>query len=324
MWALQRIVLIIGAVIIIAAGAYLGLVRPDLIGLGGEDAMQTDMSDADNAAAEGVAISNEPTFDIVRISEDATAVIAGRALPGSTVAVLRDGKAIGSAVANDRGEWVLTLDQPMPTGAAKLTLEAKAPDGTVYTSSQNVVIAIPDGAGRALAVLMKPGDKSSVLQGVAPGDDRVLTVDTIDYDDKGNVIFAGRALPGHEVRLYLNNTLVGRVEPDEAGTWRLVPDVEIDPGKYELRADQVDKAGKVTARIAIPFLREEPSRLVFSEGQVVVQPGNSLWRIANHVYGSGFQYTLIYEANDDQIRDPDLIYPGQMFALPGANPKSAR
>ncbi len=56
----------------------------------------------------------------------------------------------------------------------------------------------------------------------------------------------------------------------------------------------------------------------------MVQPGNSLWRIANHVYGSGFQYTLIYEANDDQIRDPDLIYPGQMFALPGAENTKTR
>ncbi|MEN8722742.1 MAG: Ig-like domain-containing protein [Alphaproteobacteria bacterium] len=318
---MQRLVLIIGAVIIIAAAAYLGLVRPDLIGLGGDDAAQSENAETGDAVDADEAPGDEPVFDIVRISADATAVIAGRALPGSTVTVMRDGASIGEVVANDRGEWVLTLDQPMPSGAAKLTLVAKTPEGETFTSDGTVVIAIPDGAGRALAVLMTPGDKSVVLQGVAPGDDRVLTVDTIDYDDKGNVIFAGRALPDHEVRVYLNNTLVGRVDPNEAGTWRLVPDVEIDPGKYELRADQVDKAGKVTARIAIPFLREEPSRLVFNDGQVVVQPGNSLWRIASHVYGSGFQYSLIYEANDDQIRDPDLIYPGQMFALPGADPK---
>ncbi|MEL7488070.1 MAG: LysM peptidoglycan-binding domain-containing protein, partial [Pseudomonadota bacterium] len=48
----------------------------------------------------------------------------------------------------------------------------------------------------------------------------------------------------------------------------------------------------------------------------IVQPGNSLWRIARRAYGSGFQYTVIYEANADQIRDPDLIYPGQIFEVP--------
>ncbi|MEP1031097.1 MAG: LysM peptidoglycan-binding domain-containing protein, partial [Alphaproteobacteria bacterium] len=52
-------------------------------------------------------------------------------------------------------------------------------------------------------------------------------------------------------------------------------------------------------------------------GQVViVQPGNSLWRIARRVYGEGVQYTIIYRANKQQIGDPDLIYPGQVFQVP--------
>jgi nucleoid-associated protein YgaU len=49
---------------------------------------------------------------------------------------------------------------------------------------------------------------------------------------------------------------------------------------------------------------------------VVVQPGESLWRIARHAYGQGIRYTVIFAANHDQIRDPDLIYPGQAFAVP--------
>ncbi|HCR67353.1 MAG TPA: hypothetical protein DIW38_12725, partial [Oceanicaulis sp.] len=51
-------------------------------------------------------------------------------------------------------------------------------------------------------------------------------------------------------------------------------------------------------------------------GRVIVQPGNSLWRIARRLYGEGLQYTVIYEANRDQIRDPNLIYPGQVFSAP--------
>ena len=49
---------------------------------------------------------------------------------------------------------------------------------------------------------------------------------------------------------------------------------------------------------------------------VIINPGNSLWRIAARGYGSGFRYTEIYKANLDQIRDPALIYPGQVFKLP--------
>jgi nucleoid-associated protein YgaU len=55
-------------------------------------------------------------------------------------------------------------------------------------------------------------------------------------------------------------------------------------------------------------------------GQVVIQPGNNLWRISRVIYGRGVQYTVIYEANRDHIRDPDLIYPGQIFATPGVRP----
>jgi nucleoid-associated protein YgaU len=44
--------------------------------------------------------------------------------------------------------------------------------------------------------------------------------------------------------------------------------------------------------------------------------GDSLWRISRKVFGHGIRYTLIYEANASQIRDPSLIYPGQVFVLP--------
>ena len=49
---------------------------------------------------------------------------------------------------------------------------------------------------------------------------------------------------------------------------------------------------------------------------VTVQPGYSLWRIARENYGEGVLYVQVYEANRDKIRDPDLIYPGQIFTVP--------
>lgn len=54
------------------------------------------------------------------------------------------------------------------------------------------------------------------------------------------------------------------------------------------------------------------------EGQryVVIQPGDYLWKIARRTYGQGIRYLTIFEANREQIRDPDLIYPGQVFVLP--------
>ena len=47
-----------------------------------------------------------------------------------------------------------------------------------------------------------------------------------------------------------------------------------------------------------------------------MQPGNNLWTIARGRYGAGGEYTRIYTANRDLIRNPDLIYPGQIFRMP--------
>jgi nucleoid-associated protein YgaU len=44
--------------------------------------------------------------------------------------------------------------------------------------------------------------------------------------------------------------------------------------------------------------------------------GDSLWRISRKVFGRGIRYTWIYAANSSQIRNPNLIYPGQLFVLP--------
>lgn len=49
---------------------------------------------------------------------------------------------------------------------------------------------------------------------------------------------------------------------------------------------------------------------------ITVQPGNTLWGIASDTYGDGFLYARVFNANVAQIRDPDLIYPGQVFELP--------
>ena len=78
-------------------------------------------------------------------------------------------------------------------------------------------------------------------------------------------------------------------------------------------------SGQVVARIELPFIRAVPIMGLPKDSVVIIQPGNNLWRIASRVYGSGFRYTEIYQANSDQIRDPDLIYPGQVFGLPTVN-----
>jgi nucleoid-associated protein YgaU len=69
---------------------------------------------------------------------------------------------------------------------------------------------------------------------------------------------------------------------------------------------------------------EQAAKVVESDkprsGKVVIQPGNNLWKLSRVIYGRGINFTVIYQANKDQIRNPNRIYPGQIFAIPGAMP----
>ena len=63
----------------------------------------------------------------------------------------------------------------------------------------------------------------------------------------------------------------------------------------------------------------DPELQRFASGRAIIRRGDNLWTIARRVYGEGIRYTTIYEANAGQIRDPDWIYPGQVFDLPQAD-----
>jgi nucleoid-associated protein YgaU len=60
----------------------------------------------------------------------------------------------------------------------------------------------------------------------------------------------------------------------------------------------------------------DPEAQRFVSGKAIIRRGDNLWTIARRVYGEGLKYTTIYQANTGQIRDPDRIYPGQVFDLP--------
>jgi len=158
-----------------------------------------------------------------------------------------------------------------------------------------------------------------VLQ--APGrisNDGELALMVVDYDEEGKTRVSGEAPPGAPVRIYVDNRRAADVVSAASGEWQAVLEDELAPGTYTLRLDQLGAGGKPVARLETPFERvsQPPVAGRVAVDYVVVQPGNSLWRIARRLFGDGIKYVHIYEANQTQIRDPDLIYPGQVFEVP--------
>ncbi|RVA24605.1 LysM peptidoglycan-binding domain-containing protein, partial [Mesorhizobium sp. M7A.F.Ca.US.001.01.1.1] len=57
-------------------------------------------------------------------------------------------------------------------------------------------------------------------------------------------------------------------------------------------------------------------KLEHADGAVIIRRNDTLWRISRRVYGHGVRFSTIYLANQDQISDPDRIWPGQVFKVP--------
>ncbi|WP_371169751.1 LysM peptidoglycan-binding domain-containing protein [Aliiroseovarius sp. 2305UL8-7] len=195
-----------------------------------------------------------------------------------------------------------TPDNPQPTTSDPA---AQAAPQVLLADDQGIAV-LQDGTGR-------------------PGVDAV-TIDAITYDDAGDVALSGRAQSGANLRVYLDNNPIEIGEVSESGQWR-VPLSEVESGVYTLRVDELAEDGTVTSRTETPFKREETSQLAAVAGvipgatatrvaAVTVQPGSTLWAIAREHLGEGPLYVRVFAANSEQIKDPDLIYPGQVFAIP--------
>ncbi len=273
-----------------------------------------------------------PAFDLVRISRGGTGVIAGRMAPGALVELHANGKKISEVTADQNGEWVMILEEPLEAGSVELNLVSRGNEGELSEAKNVVVVSVParenerflERQQNGVVALLSPKDgegSSTVLQkpGVAAFAEvgESLSLETVDYGAGGAPVFSGRSLPRVDVRLYLDDRFIGNVRADDNGRWHVpYDDGPLASGDHIVRLDQVIGDGQVQLRIEQPFETGQPIDTAQASGGVFVRPGNSLWQIARQLYGSGVRYTLIFKENSEQIRDPDMIYPGQIFKLP--------
>ncbi|QUJ77280.1 LysM peptidoglycan-binding domain-containing protein [Sulfitobacter albidus] len=216
---------------------------------------------------------------------------------------------------------------PQDVRAEPDTPKAAAPDDSSAEPAPTVTAAVDDAqapqTSAPVAVLKSDADGVRLLQAARPEAMTSVALDTIGYSAVGDVQLAGRAQDSAaEVRIYLDNRAVVSLPVDTQGRWQGdLPNV--DEGVYTLRVDEVSAGGDVSSRVETPFKREAADVLAEAAAQsdrpiaeITVQQGATLWAIARDRYGDGTLYVRVFEANAKSIRDPDLIYPGQVFDLP--------
>ena len=283
---------------------------------------------------------------IERVSADATGSFvafpfAGPSPEPRTLSLLADPD--GLAIPSETSYFVAPIAEPQlaivqpetpdaPSTPRILNPPALADAGTETTlPAETMAQVAPLAAPLPPTVLQADSGGIRVLQtGSTPGQPATgqsnVALDAITYSPDGEVQLAGRASGDGAVQVYIDNAPISISPVTRGGDWRIdLP--QIDTGVYTLRIDEVDEDGAVVSRIETPFKREEPAEVAaileeqtqvegFEVAVRTVQPGATLWAIAEETLGEGIFYVEVFEANSDQIKDPDLIYPGQVFRLP--------
>ncbi|MFO1208437.1 MAG: LysM peptidoglycan-binding domain-containing protein [Amaricoccus sp.] len=221
---------------------------------------------------------------------------------------------------------------PAPIPVARPGMPYPRPARVVAAGTPAEPAAPPVAAAEAAsgpevaATVVLRGDSVEVTP--TRGAPKGLTLASISYSEAGDVTLAGLANANAVLRAYVDDRFAEEARAGGDGRWRM--DLGgVAGGVYRLRIDELGADGRVAGRVETPFQRDyphappprpgapgAPEPAPADNGTVTVQPGNNLWTLARTHYGSGVMYTQIFTANREQIRDPDLIYPGQILAMP--------
>ncbi|WCK13948.1 LysM peptidoglycan-binding domain-containing protein [Agrobacterium tumefaciens] len=476
---------------------------------GTDDGAAQQTQPAAPAADVAQAPSGAPTFDVLRVEPDGSAVVAGKAQPGSRLEILSNGKVIAQTTIDGSGDFAAVFDNPLPPGDHELVLRSTDASGKATQSEEVATVSVPNGkAGELLAMVSKPGEASRVLampeaapsalqppQAAQPGQSATAaatttpapaastpapsaaaapltsTVQVTAVEFEGSKIFvAGSAPAASSVRALVDDKEIGKSTTEASGHFVIEGNVDLSVGSHIITVEELNADGTVKVRVRVPFERPqtdqatvamqapsatpsaatttapsenqstasdraafeklrtdvakafgilsnlykdqatpaldqaiagrsavviglkslsefrtaagtEPSFTAFagdiaakarqlltsveawpndvagigkgiatlasrladlhiiappapapqapagpqtfeqpplaeSQNSVIIRRGDTLWQISRRVYGQGVRYTTIYLANEDQIKNPDLIEPGQIFGVP--------
>lgn len=243
--------------------------------------------------------------------------VGGRAGPGSVLRVYLDNQLKAELTTPGTGLWLadlpetapgiymLRVDQLDPAGAVasrfetpfkRETLEALAAVSTAPTAP--TADAAPDAAPEPLVVA------EAAPAAEAPAAEQVAAPEV-----------AAAETPAAEAESVVPATEPAAAEPTAAESTAAEPEsTDAAPEQADSAPEPTDAAPEPTETTPQPSTAPAAPPVV----TVTVQPGFTLWGIAQERYGNGVLYVQVFEANRDKIRNPDLIYPGQVLSVPGA------
>lgn len=315
-----------------------------------DDQPDADINPAANADKMPIAepISVFVSLDLVNVSPDGIVVLSGQSNAGNLIEIYDGDHLIASASANGKGDWVAVPDMPLAPGTYLLTATTTTEDEDVILSDRAVVIVIPEDADTAPLVALVPVNEAIEMQAellqsplTADAKDSVISVTdapvlTVDPTVPAELVADPSLPPQVTIRmidaLTDNRMAVSGFRQGTGNITVMIDDISAqlslspegylaegiipDRDAFPVTVVMTDDNGNTLASARIILNKSKLDETLSGNALVVVQKGDALWRIAYLTYGAGIRYVDIYSSNAGEIKNPDLIYPDQIFIIP--------
>lgn len=290
-------------------------------------------------------------IDLVEAQDGGKLYVSGRSTPGSTVRLYLNDAYIATGTASPEGqvsfsigggvkpgEYRIRLDQLTASDrvlsraevpfSAPATVAASAPARPAASTSPTSVAATQPQQTTSAPAATVPVKDLPKTQAALPASPPVVA-EVTPADAKLSEL-ATKAPPGPATVTSPREIASAATSPSSSAQQPASSEPAAKDSRSALsKANQPDatKANRLELATGKSETAASPKSSDRSDAVVVpsidtkvVVRGDNLWRISRTTYGHGIRYTVIYSANRAQIRDPDLIYPGQIFVLPKAQP----
>ena len=249
----------------------------------------------DGAPAE---VAPAVTIDTISYSSNGDVILGGRGQAGNFVRIYLDNQSIATSEIAVDGYWAVELSDIEP-GIYTLRIDELNPSGNVVSRAET---PFKREAAEELAELMAVETQAEEPRVEVPSESAVVAKAEAEEAQPPAVV---QVEPETAPEKPLAQT-VTQVEVN------VQPEVAALDGQVEQSSNGGSAVVEELPAETAPALRAPSKKFRVR----TVQPGSTLWAIAKESYGAGIEYFKVFEANKERIRDPDLIYPGQVFEIP--------
>ncbi len=305
--------------------------------LAGSDAAESEETQV--AAAQPADTEEEtapvPQPRVARVAVEAVEIegrkvfVAGRSEAGTTVRVYANDILLGQAVTSEGGRFLIETEKDLPVGDYIVRADMLSADKADVVARAAVpferepgerIAAVASPEPTAPAQETEPADVASDAAQPAPqtasSDTPNAATEAGEATTEASDLAGGVAAADNAETEAEGATDVAAADSGGNAPEAAAASDEIDVTEANDAASGVEEAEGTEVAAASEAVEATAPKLQSVGGAVIIRRGDTLWRLSRRVYGRGVRYTTIYLANQEQIADPDRIWPGQVFSVP--------